>query len=49
MISDAVGAKVLRKRSERTLSTVSPIRCLENKATGPLYKPQATDAEKQSY
>ena len=32
MVSDAVGAKVLGKRSERTLSPVSPIRCVESKA-----------------
>ena len=32
MVSDAVGAEVLGKRSEGTLSTVSPIRCMENKA-----------------
>ena len=32
MVSDAVGAKVLGERSERTLSPVSPIRCVENKA-----------------
>ncbi len=32
MVSDAMGAKVLGKRSERTLSTVPPPRCVENKA-----------------
>ena len=32
MVSDAVGAKILGKRSEGTLSTVSPIRRVENKA-----------------
>ena len=32
MVSDAVGTKVLGKRSKGTLSTVSPIRCVESKA-----------------
>ena len=32
MVSDAVGAKVLGQRSEGTLPSVPPIRCLENKA-----------------
>ena len=32
MVSNAVGAKVLRKRSEGTLLPVSPIGCVENKA-----------------
>ena len=32
VVSDAVGAKVLGKRSERTLSPVSPIRYVEDKA-----------------
>ena len=35
MVSDAVGTKVLGKRSEGTLSTVSPIRCVESKAEIP--------------
>ena len=46
MVSDAVGAKVLGKRSQGTLSTVSPIGCVENKAksrsTG---SPQASGAD----
>ena len=32
MVSDAVGAKVLGKRSKGTLSAVSKIGCVENKA-----------------
>ena len=32
MVSDAMGAKVLGKRSEGTLSAVYPIRRVENKA-----------------
>ena len=32
MVSDEVGTKVLGKRSKGTLSTVSPIRCVESKA-----------------
>ena len=44
MVSDALGAEVLGKRSKGTLSPVSPIRCVENKATGPFYKPQDSDA-----
>ena len=34
MVSDAVGAKVLGKRSEGTLSAVSPIGRVESKAIG---------------
>ena len=32
MVSDAVGAKVFGKRSEGTLPSVFPIRCMESKA-----------------
>ena len=44
MVSDAGGAKVLGQRSEGTLSAVSPIRYMENKATGPFYKLPDSDA-----